>query len=616
MYKRETTQDIEHTKYSDKVKDKLYTPINIEQILKQPVIQFIINILFGVSTACLTAMLINPKYTNIYAYVLITLASFITSEIIVFKYKFLKKTFADLKLPLFLASCIIGIYFLFYNCSNTSYEIGSIISLKIAGILAVPSAIIFVYWLYKQLIKYAKSFIKSLDKGERNFLIIAGLILAMGIAIIYNITNIFYSVSPTEDRYKYNIYYNNPESRSERTDKFTYEYIKYLYNTNQYDTVYTSDTGPLLNQDVYNQINANENNIRQPLFGVFAMPFTIIPKMIASIFPNISNLYAILIAIVQMELLLVTSILITRLMKIKGAWRLIFWIVLLFSFPTLLFMLNLEQYTFGVFYLITFIYMTVFNKSENDRQLCYIAATGTMLTTGILFPLLGEKKNIKASIKKILCTFFMCIAIIIISGKIGLIVPESLQSELNWITLFSQKSEHTTTDRVNMYTNFAKNLIIYSPFEEELNHEAAAKMIKYDDTFIQVRVFMPKISQTDTLNFSTTGATILILAILGFVFNRKDAFAKICFTWLMFSMILLIGIGWGTSENGLILYTLYFSWAFLALMYKFIYKIFQKIPKIGKTITALGIIPIATINLYGIYQIILFGVNHYPNFIK
>ena len=40
-------------------------------------------------------------------------------------------------------------------------------------------------------------------------------------------------------------------------------------------------------------------------------------------------------------------------------------------------------------------------------------------------------------------------------------------------------------------------------------------------------------------------------------------------------MILCI-IGWGTMENGLVLYSLYFAWAFLILIYKLLKRVFEK----------------------------------------
>ena len=43
-----------------------------------------------------------------------------------------------------------------------------------------------------------------------------------------------------------------------------------------------------------------------------------------------------------------------------------------------------------------------------------------------------------------------------------------------------------------------------------------------------------------------------------------DFFSKICFAWVLFSVVLLAIVGYGASENGFILYSYYFSWAFIS----------------------------------------------------
>jgi hypothetical protein len=108
------------------------------------------------------------------------------------------------------------------------------------------------------------------------------------------------------------------------------------------------------------------------------------------------------------------------------------------------------------------------------------------------------------------------------------------------------------------------------------------------------------------------GAALLLVVTAGFMLNAKNKFAVICMGWIVYSFIILCIIGWGSSENGLILYSLYFSWAFLSLACLTIEKIFQKIPLI-KYILYSAIIAVFTfINISGIYELIRFGVTYYP----
>jgi len=88
--------------------------------------------------------------------------------------------------------------------------------------------------------------------------------------------------------------------------------------------------------------------------------------------------------------------------------------------------------------------------------------------------------------------------------------------------------------------------------------------------------------------------------------------SKVCLCWLLFSVILLLIIGYGTDENGLILYSLYFMWAFLSLMVLLINKLFKKIPFIeyGIYINAIGYMLYC--NIQTMIDIFNFGVKHYP----
>ena len=69
---------------------------------------------------------------------------------------------------------------------------------------------------------------------------------------------------------------------------------------------------------------------------------------------------------------------------------------------------------------------------------------------------------------------------------------------------------------------------------------------------------------------SYIGILILVLCIVSAVINWEKISSRLAFTWIVLSFLLLCVLGWGTSENGLILYSLYFYWAFFMLIYQFI----------------------------------------------
>lgn len=369
--------------------------------------------------------------------------------------------------------------------------------------------------------------------------------------------------------------------------------------------LYTFDTQFLLDMDVYNNINAVENDLRQPFFGIFSLPFTILPKFISSI--SFTEIYPFLIAIVQGFIVFVSIILLEKMMKLKGLSKLLFMIFSCVTYPTLLFLFNMEQYVIHVFYLIVFIYMSI--NHIKDKDMLFIMASGTLVTSGIFFPLLGEKNNFKQSIKNIFFTFLKFVAILIISSKVLLLLPNQLKMKIDTFSNFYADTL-TPIDKVNMYTNFALNTVI-APKVEVNNSILASQTMISNGYKYHILAYNPAISQVENTTINIFGIIILAMAILGFILNRKDSFSKICFAWILFSIILLPIIGYGADENGFILYSYYFSWAFVCLIFKLFESLFKDHTRIKNILYALLIIPIAIINFYGIYQLIEFGIQYY-----
>lgn len=117
----------------------------------------------------------------------------------------------------------------------------------------------------------------------------------------------------------------------------------------------------------------------------------------------------------------------------------------------------------------------------------------------------------------------------------------------------------------------------------------------------------------DVVSVSVVGVLMIALMIVSFIINRKKTIAKIAFGWLIFSFIILVIVGWGTVENGLIIYGIYFSWAYFILIYLLFDKILEKLPKELKTIISITIIFwLLIINGMEIINIVKFGRTYYP----
>src|SRR5699024_6421848 len=146
--------------------------------------------LFSISTASLTAILIVGKWSNQIIDILLPTLSFAIMLFITLKFKLLSKIFTNTNKIILIISAVLGIYAIYLTSefmsdySTTFYNVTFLL-------LAIPSAITFLYWFYSKLWYYAKLFFKSLDKMEKGFLITAICVSSIGIIIIYNITTIF-----------------------------------------------------------------------------------------------------------------------------------------------------------------------------------------------------------------------------------------------------------------------------------------------------------------------------------------------------------------------------------------------------------------------------------------
>lgn len=214
---------------------------------------------------------------------------------------------------------------------------------------------------------------------------------------------------------------------------------------------------------------------------------------------------------------------------------------------------------------------------------------GTLLTSGILFPLISKFKNIKQWIKDVFKCFVAFVVTLILSGQISqLFTLTSRAKDMNsWI------GKIPIEDKFMQFSIFIKS-IFFSPTSEIAQIDSGASVYR----------------MASPAGISIIGLIILALVFISFILNRKEKMAKISIAWVIFSVIVLFIIGWGTAENGLILYSLYFAWAYLVLIYMLIKKIFKNKIAFNIIFTCL-IIVMAVLNFKELFSIITFAITNY-----
>ena len=376
---------------------------------------------------------------------------------------------------------------------------------------------------------------------------------------------------------------------------FAFSKSQAFYGTNyDYDIIYTSDSTTLIKDNSYLSLTHPENDIRQPLFAVFSAPFVSIIYLITYFLKTSMTVQTILINIIQILLLFITNFLLTKILNLNSTKRICFMVLSSFTYTQLLFTLVMEQYIIAYFWLILCIFLIVNKKSNNSFAL--IGASGTLLTTMILFPLMSNKSPIKQFKLWFIDMFkhaLNFIGLFLLFCRFDIIV--TLVSRLTFLSSFTGKYI-SLTNRIYQYTEFIKNCFI-------------APNASTSNIYEHISWQLNPITKV-----STIGIIILLIVIISVFINRKNKSSLLAAGWIVFSIIMLLILGWGTQENGLILYSLYFGWAYFVL-------IFQLIEKIENKLKVKFLIPLTTIitsillliiNVPAIIELIKFAITNYP----
>ncbi len=484
------------------------------------------------------------------------LATFISLYLIKFKFKdiFVKIDSLYLLISFLISNYIARNYYNFHLDGHAgdffAFPHWPLIILTIFSTFALT---IFIYLGLKKLVPLLKKFIKSLTKFERWYLIITFIGAFILTYIIYNITTAFY-YSPIAN----------------------------------YDILYTSDSAALLKGDAFFNINMVENDLRQPLFGLFALPFAFLAKVLCDIFFFVANGYAVFLTTIQISLLAITVLMLMRLLKLNDKQKLNYILLYFSAFSTIMFSFIMEQYIIGLFYLILMIY--VYYQSKVEVNYTYIASVGTLLTSGICLPFISKTKKIKIWFKNALKCALVFFIVMIIAGQFSEIVGvvDNLKSLLNY-----SGEKVTFIERFEQFLAFIQSIFL-GPDTRVIQNTGYLSLL------------LEKVN-----GFSIFGIIILVICLISLILNRKNKMAKVSGLWILFSFVLLCVVGWGTAENGLILYSLYFSWAYIILIYLFIDKIVKN-ELIKRIIIIVLCISMFAFNIPAFLEIAKFGIVNYP----
>lgn len=106
----------------------------------------------------------------------------------------------------------------------------------------------------------------------------------------------------------------------------------------------------------------------------------------------------------------------------------------------------------------------------------------------------------------------------------------------------------------------------------------------------------------------------MILAIIGIFLCWDKKICRLSAFWIALSLLVLVGFGWGTQENGLILYALYFGWPYMVLLFQLAAKATNRLrfQKAGYIFTVLCAAAMVVVNFPAIKNLVDFAVTYFP----
>ena len=502
-----------------------------------------------------------------------------TLAILIFKFRFLERAFASRIRWIAILSGVLALYaaycygdLFYYHLQSLAGELTSATAVglitryglaftTIAALAAIPALFVYLYWFFCWFIERMREVFCASDRVERWYLIIACVLFAVAILLAYSKTDVFYAANASSD----NVW-----------DKI--------------DIVYSSDSSMLTQQNVFYNIAASENDIRQPLFGVFAAPFALAASLVSRVIP-LPNAYPALLQILQSAFLALGLVLIVRMTGASGTIKALALACGTLLYPTLLFLLNVEQYVFSVFWLILLVWMIV-QSEERGRDAAWVAASGSMLTSGIFLLIVPGRGTVKEKIKQGAIAVLLFALVMILLGRVAMVLSSA--ESIRFIRQFAGEK-----------LPFLARAMQFSEFVASCFVAPAAEITRYANGSA---VFQ----QLETNRWNILGFVCLAMSIAGYLTNRKSRFAQICAGWATFSLLLLCVIGWGTSEHALVLYTLYFGWAFASLIVMLMIRMLEKWRTAQIGVLSVAALVLLAVNTQSIATLIRFGIEYYP----
>lgn len=323
--------------------------------------------------------------------------------------------------------------------------------------------------------------------------------------------------------------------------------------------------------------------IRHPLTTLFTYPIYVLASFLANFLFFIPNVQAMLYAVIQSVLMIVTVIMLKRMIKSD-------WIYLIFplSFPFIFFTIFVEKYQLATFFVVVYAYYIVMHRGEKKElaELGMVGAAGTMITSAWLGFFWGEQKKIKDRLKEYAGIFLRFLAVLVGTGRFHYLWNFGYLINHNFL-MFNGKALFSKIMQSTPVSNFCAAILpgqmtataVSIPLFER-NLELVPKILQKLCAFfnllgsclIPVPYTITKSLWDENVFYwrsvkgelNIFGIVIFVLLIAIFIKHRKEKNVQIFSMWILWAFIQfgVIGFSAGCSP----LFSLYFAWAVIPML--------------------------------------------------
>ncbi len=408
-------------------------------------------------------------------------------------------------------TCLFAV--MFVGC--TIYYINKSVLNVLLVLGALPILLIAFVRVWQFIVKRATAFIKSLTKSEILFIVI-GFAIATILIVVADVQTGMLLGKNYEGDFRW------------------YE-------------IYSFDTNLCFNRNIFNNPFSNANNYKHLMLSFVVLPFTLLPNVLFSIL-HLSIGYAAFVQLFNAIILLVSIVILKRLLKFNNVVNEIaFYLIMFFAASCLFNVLVYEKFVVGFFFCVLTVNAIV--KKDNAKYFYYLLASFSLTLNLALLPfvVLGKGKTIKDALKETITLAAIFVGIACLFGQVNHAIDlllSGIKTPTGDYNFNNSSFADTTIKYFSMFTQFW----VLPTIKTDYPHILSA--------IPQVKSF-----------YFIVGIIIFAIAILGFVFNRKNKFIQVCFYWFWVVFALTLVARWGAIKNEMFLYSLAYVWAIIPLVF-------------------------------------------------